>query len=358
MTSQLQVPRRELQHKLWGVGASKPAEEAAQAAGKTAFDMASVAGKTLLQVATLANHVVADEHPVVGAKVAPPVQHQWLRLSVGGLCLGSVFGMMGGGGALITKPMLYYVFYIQPFKLTIFTTYVMLVPLSLLAVAIGQSKGCVVWQDVAMLFVLTSLLGTSLGAQLAVFIPDQGQLLMFALLIIFVAAHMWWKAIFKSHDTLRAASQESNHGVVDDRSEKDIHVDNKTLPMLRQIQNASMAVAVGILVGMLGVGGGFMLTPLLCHMGHTIDKAVPTSQAVILLNSTVGMLWYRYLFAMAIPASAALTVSSLVFIACCGIMASSYVASFITQSLRQVTYACLLLLLGFGTIFMEVSKSG
>jgi len=295
------------------------------------------------------------------------IPYLWLRILICSVVVGSIFGMMGGGGALILQPMLYYIFYIQPFKMTIFSCYVIIASLSLLGAMIGQYKGCVVWADVGKLFLWTSLLGASLGAFLAQFIPDLGQLLLFALLVVAVATHMWWKALASKQD--KPTSQEDSNDKPksqEDRNESYRGIMRATdqAPGVGGAASGNVsherfvvtAILVGVMTGSLGVGGGFMLTPLLCHMGHTMETAVPTSLAVIFFNSVVGMVSYHILFAMSIPSSSVSLIISFVLIGSLGILASGHVASMMTQSSRQKVYASLLLVLGFGTIIIEAMK--
>jgi len=279
------------------------------------------------------------EHEVARAELS----HMWLRLLVCGVIVGCIFGMMGGGGALITKPMLYYIFHIQPFKMTIFTCYAILAPLSLFGVGLGQYKQCVVWADVARLFLCTSLVGTTLGAQIAQYVPDHVQLVLFALLILAVASYMWSKALAADKATTTkkesslASAESSPPGFRDD-----------------WVYIATTATFIGVLTGMLGVGGGFMLTPLLCHIGHKMDTAVSTTLAVIFLNSVVGMAWYSHLFAMSIAPSDVTTVVSFVVIGCLGILASGHIASLMSSGLRQKIYASLLVAIGVGMVAVEL----
>merc|ERR1719472_526315 len=189
------------------------------------------------------------------------IPHLWLRILICGVVLGSIFGMMGGGGALILKPMLYYIFYIQPFKMTIFSCYAIIAPLSLLGAMIGQYKQCVVWADVGKLFILTSLLGASLGAFLAQFIPDLGQLLLFALLVVAVATHMWWKALASKQD--KPTSQEDSNDkpkLQEDRNEKQQSatgeapgVGGAALGNVSHERFVLTAILVGVMTGSLGV---------------------------------------------------------------------------------------------------------
>eukprot|EP00931_Biecheleriopsis_adriatica_P121791 TRINITY_DN96851_c0_g1_i1.p1 TRINITY_DN96851_c0_g1~~TRINITY_DN96851_c0_g1_i1.p1 ORF type:complete len:348 (+),score=54.68 TRINITY_DN96851_c0_g1_i1:80-1123(+) len=281
------------------------------------------------------------------------IPYLWLRILVCGVILGSIFGMMGGGGALILKPMLYYIFYIQPFKMTIFSCYAIIAPLSLLGAMIGQYKNCVVWADVGKLFILTSLLGASLGACVAQVIPDLGQLLLFAVLLVAVATHTWWKALAAQTDKPKPQEESNEKQQSASGQAACVGAAVSADGSMASVRVVMTAVLVGVMTGSLGVGGGFMLTPLLCHMGHKMDTAVPTSLAVIFFNSVVSMVCYHILFAMSLPSSNVSLMISFVLIGCLGILASGHVASMLSQSSHQKVYASLLLILGFGTIIIE-----
>merc|ERR1719247_3399422 len=58
------------------------------------------------------------------------------------------------------------------------------------------------------------------------------------------------------------------------------------------------SVSVGFVCGFAGVGGGFLLAPLLCLMGHSMETAVPTTSVVICLTALSGSLWYNYFLGM------------------------------------------------------------
>lgn len=247
---------------------------------------------------------------------------------------------------MITKPMLYYIFLFQPFKYTIFTMYVILAPLSGFGAALGAYRGLVNWRHVAALCLCTSLIGTSIGACIAKFMPDILQLILFAILVILVASHTWYQQLTASPPAPPAGNTAS------EKAESKEDKGDETPYM----ELALKATVAGVLCGTLGVGGGFMLTPILLSAGHSMDSAVPTSLAVIALNSIVGIIWYATLFGQRVFAKDWLIICSLLLLSCLGMLSSDYVASMMSKNLRQRIFATLLLLIGFGTIVIESTK--
>mmetsp|Transcript_36843 Transcript_36843/g.102241 ORF Transcript_36843/g.102241 Transcript_36843/m.102241 type:complete len:417 (-) Transcript_36843:119-1369(-) len=283
-----------------------------------------------------------------------PVPYLWLRLAICGLFVGSVFGMMGAGGAMITKPMLYFIFNVRPFKLTIFNMYVILFFLAFFGAAMGCRKGLVVWPHVAVLFLFTSMLGTTVGAVAAQFISSNLQLVAFAVLIAVLAVYIWCAVSFPAR---KAEGQRAGQKGPPAEWPHEQQGSKETAAAFTQVGKhlyfASVATCVGCLVGSLGVGGGFMLTPLLCHIGHGMDTAAPTSLAVIALSSSVGAAWYSSLFGLSFSSLDPTVTAGLVLLGCLGIAASGRLASLMTSSLRQKIYASLLLALGCGTLYAQ-----
>jgi len=234
--------------------------------------------------------------------------------------------------------------------------YVILLFLALFGAALGCRKGLVRWKHVGALFVFTSLLGTTLGAMVAQLIPNEIQLLLFATLIISVAIYMWSRLPSAAQAAAKGGSA-ADSKIPTGSKEKAAPVAEKSSPdPFSSAYFVAIATSVGCLCGSLGVGGGFILTPLLCHMGHEMETAVPTSLAVIFLSSCVGASWYVHLFDMSL-ASVDLTVATcLVLVGCFGISVSGQLASMMPSSSRQKVYAGMLFALGCGTFVTEGAK--
>jgi len=272
----------------------------------------------------------------------------WPKVAAAGAAVGAVFGAMGAGASMIMKPLLYYVFDQRPFKRTIFEMYLILIILSSLGAARGHAKRRVAWDHVLVVAICTSGAGASAGALLARLVSSHVQLVFFGFLVLVVAAHMWQQAAREagsSKDQTKAAL-ESDLG---SRWRPITAMDTKEL-----VQNCVAASVIGLLSGFVGVGGGFMLTPLLCHMGHQMDTAVPTSLAVIALTGGAGGFWYAHLFGFSLASVNVPLVLSLAAAGCTGLLLSEQIASLLPKAARQRCFALLLICIGVSVVLLEL----
>jgi len=254
-------------------------------------------------------------------------QDGMVRLVPCGLLLGGIFGMMGAGGSMVLKPILYYAFMLEPFKLAIFNNYAILVFLSAVGVARAQASKKVNWRHVGLLTVFTSILGTALGCFLASLVSSEVQLLSFGLVVVAVSAYMF---------------QQSASGAT--KANKP----DAVAPL--GVVAALLAVGVGAMTGFMGAGGGFLLVPLLVHLGNDMHTAAPTSLAVIGMSSCSGLCWYAYWNDYTAADIDVPLVLGLSFIGSVGILLSGYVADLLSNVQRQRLFAGLLLLIGSGVI--------
>jgi uncharacterized protein len=177
---------------------------------------------------------------------------------IGALAIGLSLGLLGSGGSILTVPVLHYLVG-QPEKLAIGG--------SLLVVGLIAGIGCVPyalhrqvdWRNVAW-FGLPGMGGAWLGASLAHWVPGAVQLALFAGVMLLAAWRM-----------LRGAP---------------------IAPPSREPHRLAVIVGgagVGVLSGLVGVGGGFLIVPALVLLaGVPMAGAVGTSLAVITLNSFSG----------------------------------------------------------------------
>lgn len=260
---------------------------------------------------------------------------------ISGAFLGTVFGMMGAGGSLILKPLLYYGFEVRPFKDAIFHGYIILFLVATVGTVKGQSKGLVNWRNVTMLACLTSGLGACLGSLLASMVSSQLQLLCFSILILGVALHMlhesnamsWWIPTHneKCKDLLS--------------EEKSTHKSSLT---------CVSAVLVGVISGFTGIGGGFLLVPLLGRYGQQMETAVPTSQAVVALSCLFGSIYYISILHRSLAAAHFSVIICLVLPGLAGVMLTDYIGKYVSKVLRQQLYASMLISVGAGTLIMQI----
>lgn len=254
-----------------------------------------------------------------------------------GAFYGIIFGMMGAGGSLILKPIMYFGFGVTPFKHAIYNAFLVLFFLAGYGAARGHSKGNVVWKHAVALGVCVSGVGAMAGSYVASMISSRVQLLFFALLITCAAMYMLLPA-------RRAAK-----GTEGPESFGDVHQDEPVF----SISAALVSVVIGFFCGVTGVGGGFMLVPVLTHMGHTMVKSVPTSQAVICCTSGLGFFYYALFNGFGVQEIHAVLCLSLLAVSAAGLACSDTLASTMSERARKVGFACCLILIVVFTVLTD-----
>jgi uncharacterized protein len=200
-----------------------------------------------------------------------------------GAIVGLSLGLTGGGGAIFAVPLLVYGLSIEAQQA---------VGISLAAVGmtssigfIGRWKAGQVEIATGLLFAVAGMLGAPVGSWLSARIPPSLLLTLFALLMLIVATRMWRK----SEPPIVSAV-----GPLDDGAgptcrrdpEGTLHLTSPCAGLLGMI-----GMLTGILAGMFGVGGGFVIVPaLVLFSGMSIHRAVGTSLLVITLISAAGVI--------------------------------------------------------------------
>jgi len=190
--------------------------------------------------------------------------------------VGFSLGLLGGGGSILTVPILVYVIKLDP-KLSIALS-LAIVGISGIAGVVGHLKNRNILLNVAAIFGLFAAMGTIGGTKIAAHISGKIQLLLFAL-------------------TMLAASFLMIRGRKEQSAETPfkLNLEPKKLFFL-----SLQALFVGILTGIVGVGGGFMIVPaLVLLMNVPMKKAVGTSLLIITANSLIG--FYSYLQSIPMP---------------------------------------------------------
>ncbi|RJF71896.1 sulfite exporter TauE/SafE family protein [Deinococcus cavernae] len=178
---------------------------------------------------------------------------------MGAALIGLSLGLLGSGGSILTVPVLVYLVG-EETKLAITESLAIVGSISLFGMLPYARKGLVNWPRFAW-FGVPGLLGTTLGASLSQHMTGSLQLTIFAVVML-LAAFMMFRPGAKEQP-------EPGH----------------CSPGFTALQG----LGVGLLTGVVGVGGGFLIIPALVLLGKLPMKyAVGTSLAIITLNSYSG----------------------------------------------------------------------
>lgn len=191
-----------------------------------------------------------------------------------GLVTGIVLGIFGSGGSIITTPALLYLLHIEAKSAIAMSMGIVAITATITALQHWRKGNVNI--KVTVVFGLFGMLGTYGGARLGVITPVLIQLTLFAL-VMYAAA---WKMLKPSrpHRSLGSAVVTVSEGCTAGRCLTHI---------------ALHGVVVGVLTGLVGVGGGFLIVPALVLLsGLPMKQAIGTSLAIVSLKSFAGFAGY------------------------------------------------------------------
>jgi uncharacterized membrane protein YfcA len=245
----------------------------------------------------------------------------------GAVAIGLSLGLLGSGGSILTVPVLHYLLG-QPEQTAIGGS-LLVVGLIAAAAAVPHARaGQINWRDV-LWFGLPGMAGAWAGASLARFVPGVVQLAVFAIAMLLAAWRMLATTVIAPD------------------------IDPATTHRAPVVAGGA---GVGLLSGVVGVGGGFLIVPALVLLARVpMARAVGTSLAIITLNSVAGFVTYAGVLR---AKGVALDYPTLGLVAAVGV-AGSLVGHRIGQRLPQAvlrrTFGVVLLLIA-GAIAVDVAQ--
>lgn len=243
-----------------------------------------------------------------------------------GMGVGIVVGALGAGGGILAVPVLVYLLGQSPHGAAAGSLVIVLA--TALAALPGRIRaGNVRFKD-GLIFAAGSMIGSFIGARLAGLVPGEILMAAFTVMITLMSAVMLRKGLQAAH---KVRAGEVAEVVLERKS-----------PVLI----ALAAVFTGLLTGFFGVGGGFIVVPILTLvLGFTIREAAGTSLLIMILAALSGLAsrwgqpievdWY------------------VVFVFMGGSMAGSFIGGPLSQKAQPHTltlvFAGLLGIVGLGT---------
>ncbi|WP_223759018.1 sulfite exporter TauE/SafE family protein [Myxococcus sp. RHSTA-1-4] len=181
------------------------------------------------------------------------------------LLVGVLLGLLGGGGSILTVPLLVYVLGVEP-RTAIAMSLVVVGVTSTTGAVLHARAGRVRWRT-AFVFGAGGMAGAFLGGRINPLIPPTVLLLLFAGVMVAAAVAMLRRKEAPPRPADTPAPEEP------------------ALPVARVM---AQGVAVGVLSGLVGAGGGFLIVPALAMVGLATPVATATSLVVIALQCAAG----------------------------------------------------------------------
>ncbi len=233
--------------------------------------------------------------------------------------VGLSLGLMGGGGSILTVPIFVYVLGYDP-KLAIAMS-LPVIGITSLVGAISHWKAGNANLRTAFTFGVIAMTGAFGGARLARLLSGSVQLTILATVMLAAAISMFRSA-------RRSATSGANAPDAP-----------RTMPIGLLIP---VALSVGVLTGVVGIGGGFLVVPALVILARVpMKQAVGTSLLVIAMNSASA--FAGYLGHVEFPWTFMLGFTA---VAVCGIIVGTYFVRYVSQAALKQSFAVFLVVMG------------
>ena len=196
---------------------------------------------------------------------------------VGALLIGLVLGLIGGGGSILTVPILVYVLAVDPVTATAYSLFV--VGTSALLGAVRNAKKGIVDFRTGIVFAIPAFIAVFLTRKFLIpAIPEE----LFSIGDYMVTKNVAIMIFFAFIMLVASISMIRGRKDTGDGEEEVSY--NYSLILIE-------GFVVGVLTGVVGAGGGFLIIPALVLFAKLpMKKAVATSLMIIAIKSLIGFL--------------------------------------------------------------------
>lgn len=196
---------------------------------------------------------------------------------VGALLIGLVLGLIGGGGSILTVPILVYVLAVDPVTATAYSLFV--VGTSALLGAVRNAKKGIVDFRTGIVFAIPAFIAVFLTRKFLIpAIPEE----LFSIGDYMVTKNVAIMIFFALIMLVASISMIRGRKDTGDGEEEVSY--NYSLILIE-------GFVVGVLTGVVGAGGGFLIIPALVLFAKLpMKKAVATSLMIIAIKSLIGFL--------------------------------------------------------------------
>lgn len=238
------------------------------------------------------------------------------------ILIGLSLGLLGGGGSILTVPILTYVAGLDPKEAIAASLFVVGVTSAVSAINHARNRR-VKWRT-GVIFGAAGMAGAFGGGLLGGYIPSVVLMVAFALMMIATSIAM-------------IRGRKGSAGEAKDRD----------LPLGRVILDG---LVVGVITGLVGAGGGFLVVPALALLGGlSMPVAVGTSLVVITMKSFAGLAGYLTSVELDWALVGAVTVAAIL-----GSLLGSRLAGRIPEALLRKGFGVFVLVMGVFVLIQEL----
>lgn len=236
--------------------------------------------------------------------------------------VGISLGLLGGGGSIVTVPILTYVLGMDPQEAIAASLFIVGTTSAVSVISHGRA-GRVRWR-MGLIFGVAGMAGAFTGGFVGGFIPGAVLMLLFAVMMVATATAM-----------IRGGA----------------HVDPSDAPPTRPLVRIIIdGFAVGIATGLVGAGGGFLVVPALTLLGGLpVAVAVGTSLLVIAMKSSAGLAGYLFTVQIQWPVVLAFTA-----IAVAGSFVGTVLAGRVPERALRTGFGIFVLVMGMIVLSQEL----
>ena len=256
----------------------------------------------------------------------------------GAFLTGIIIGLFGGGGSILAVPLFVYLFKLNPVLATSYSMFVVGFS-SAIGTLINIKKKLIEYKT-AVVFTLPALVSVSLTRRFLIpNIPDtllsfkyfditkeMGLMLFFSIVIILSSILMMKKPSAKRVTT---SNNKKNYSLL-----------------------IFIGSGVGVLTGLVGAGGGFIIVPALVLFARlTIKQAVATSLIIITFNSLIGFITDLSFLKIDWNFLTLFTALSVV-----GIFMGTYISNYVRESTLKINFARFMIVMAAVIVFKELTS--
>lgn len=220
-----------------------------------------------------------------------------------GLAIGCIVGLLGAGGGILSVPVLVYLLHQNAYNAAAGS--LVIVGLTSIVSLLPQLKSHKIqWRD-GLLFGALSVVGSVFGSRLSLLVDETMLMVLFGVLLAAVSIVMFRKAARtrkieqnemrqagKAEDQDEATAQDSADETTQSSDAPTESTPSGSKKKQRNIFVVILAATLtGFLTGFFGVGGGFIVVPMLIFaLGFNMREASATSLVVMTISSASGLL--------------------------------------------------------------------